>query len=128
MHTELLKTVFWAGMFIVFYAYLGYGIVLFLWVSVKRWFRKTALETRFLPEVTVVVCAYNEKDWITQKIANSLALEYPVSLIHFLFVTDGSDDGTDAQVQTYPYPAGTQWQLLHQPERKAKIAAFQPAM
>lgn len=128
MHTELLKTVFWAGMFIVFYAYLGYGIVLFLWVGVKRWFRKTALETRFLPEVTVVVCAYNEKDWITQKIANSLALEYPVSLIHFLFVTDGSDDGTDAQVQTYPYPAGTQWQLLHQPERKGKIAAFQRAM
>lgn len=128
MYTELLKTVFWAGMFIVFYAYLGYGIVLFLWVTVKRGFRKTVLETHFLPEVTVVVCAYNEKDWITQKIANSLALEYPASLIHFLFVTDGSDDGTDTQVQTYPYPAGTQWQLLHQPERKGKIAAFQRAM
>ncbi len=128
MHTELLKALFWTGVFIVFYAYLGYGIVLFLCVRVKRLFSKALPETNFLPEVTVVVCAYNEKDWITQKIANSLALEYPSASIHFLFVTDGSDDGTDALVQRYPYPAGTQWQLLHQPERRGKIAAFQRAM
>ncbi|MCC6281390.1 MAG: glycosyltransferase family 2 protein [Saprospiraceae bacterium] len=128
MHTELLKTLFWAGMVVVFYAYLGYGMVLFIWVRVKRMFRKAVPETNNLPEVTVVVCAYNEKDWITQKIANSLALDYPLAHIHFLFVTDGSDDGTDALVQTYPYPAGTQWQLLHQPERRGKIAAFQRAM
>lgn len=128
MHTELLKSLFWAGMVVVFYAYLGYGIVLFICVRVKRLFKKPPPLTDNLLEVTVVVCAYNEKDWITQKIANTLALDYPASLIHYLFVTDGSDDGTDALVQNYPYRGGAQWQLLHQPERKGKIAAFQRAM
>lgn len=128
MHTQLLETLFWSGMFVVFYAYLGYGVVLFACVQVKRLFSRSAPETTILPEVTFVVCAYNEKDWIAQKIANSLALEYPALLIRYLFVTDGSDDGTDAIVQSYPFPAGVQWQLLHQPERKGKIAAFQRAM
>ncbi len=128
MHMQLLKTIFWIGMFIVFYAYLGYGIVLYIWVHVKRLFGKIHPETDFQPEVTVVVCAYNEKDWIHLKIENSLALEYPADQIHFLFVTDGSNDGTDALVRSYAYPDGVQWQLLHQPERGGKIAAFQRAM
>ena len=128
MYTNLLNILFWTGIFIVFYAYLGYGIILFTWIRVKRLFKISVPETNFLPEVTVIVCAYNEKDWIAQKIANSLALEYPSERIHFLFVTDGSDDGTDTLVKDYPYPPGTQWQLLHQPERMGKIAAFQRAM
>jgi cellulose synthase/poly-beta-1,6-N-acetylglucosamine synthase-like glycosyltransferase len=128
MHTELLKTLFWSGMFVVFYAYLGYGIVLFACVRVKRLFPRHAPETQVLPAVTFVVCAFNEKDWIEQKIANSLALEYPAPLIHYLFVTDGSDDGTDALVHNYPYTPEVRWQILHQSERKGKIAAFQRAM
>ena len=128
MHTKLLEILFWSGMFVVFYAYLGYGIVLFACVRVKRLFSGKASETNVLPEVTFVVCAFNEKDWMAQKIANSIQLDYPASLIRYLFVTDGSDDGTDAIVQSYPFPAGIQWQLLHQPERKGYIAAFQRAM
>ncbi|HAD11447.1 MAG TPA: glycosyl transferase, partial [Saprospirales bacterium] len=81
-----------------------------------------------LPAVTFVVCAFNEEDWILQKIENSLALEYPRHLIRFCFVTDGSDDRTASLVQTYPYPSDVQWQLMHQPERRGKIAAFQRAM
>jgi cellulose synthase/poly-beta-1,6-N-acetylglucosamine synthase-like glycosyltransferase len=81
-----------------------------------------------LPAVTFVVCAFNEEDWILQKIENSLALEYPRHLIRFCFVTDGSDDRTASLVQNYPYPSDVQWQLFHQPERRGKIAAFQRAM
>lgn len=128
MPIQLLQTIFWIGMFIVFYAYLGYGIALYIWVRVKRLFGKIQPETDFQPEVTIVVCAYNEKDWIHLKIENSLSLEYPADQIHFLFVTDGSDDGTDALVRSYPYPEGTHWQLLHQSQRGGKIAAFQRGM
>lgn len=128
MHVQLLETLFWSGVLVVFYAYLGYGLVLFVCVGLKSLFRKHAIKTEVLPEVTVVVCAFNEKDWIAQKIANSLALNYPAHLIQFLFVTDGSDDGTDNIVHTYPYQSGVQWRLLHQPERRGKIAAFQRAM
>lgn len=128
MHIRLLETLFWSGMFVVFYAYLGYGLVLFACVRVKRLFYRKPSGPDFLPQVTLVVCAYNEKDWIAQKIANSLALDYPAHLIRFLFVTDGSDDGTDNIVRTYPYAPDVQWQLLHEAERKGKIAAFQRAM
>lgn len=128
MHLTLLEILFWSGILVVFYAYLGYGMVLYVFVRIKRFFFEPSPLSGALPEVTVVVCAYNEKDWIQQKIANTLALHYPADLIRFLFVTDGSNDGTDALVRSFPYEPAVQWQLLHEPERKGKIAAFQRAM
>lgn len=125
----MLEILFWLGFILVFYAYLGYGLVLWAFVRVKRLFvSKNKILTGPLPEVTFVVCAFNEEDWIRQKIDNSLALDYPKSHIRFCFVTDGSDDQTAEMVRTYPYPPGVRWQLLHQAERRGKIAAFQRAM
>ena len=125
----VLEIVFWLGLGLVFYAYLGYGLVLWVLVRIKRLFwPKTFPETSSLPEVTFVVCAYNEADWIAKKIENSLSLDYPKHLVQFCFVTDGSDDRTDEIVRNYPYPSDVRWQLLHQPERRGKIAAFQRAM
>jgi cellulose synthase/poly-beta-1,6-N-acetylglucosamine synthase-like glycosyltransferase len=129
MNTATLEIIFWTGFAVVFYAYLGYGLVLWGAVQLKRLFvpaKKFADAP--LPDVTFIVCAYNEEDWVAQKIANSLALDYPSEKIHFCFVTDGSDDRTPDIVKTYPYPAGAQWRLLHQPERQGKVAAFQRAM
>ena len=121
---------FWSAFLLVFYAYVGYGIVLYALLRVRRVFFPSKMYPSLveLPEVTFVVCAYNEADWIEQKIANSLALDYPRERIRFCFVTDGSDDATPDLVRNYPYPAGVRWELLHQPERRGKIAAFQRAM
>lgn len=121
---------FWLSFLIVFYAYVGYGIVLYALLRLQRVFfpKKTYPPLAELPEVTFVVCAYNEADWIEQKIANSIALDYPRNRIRFCFVTDGSDDATPDLVRHYPYPADVHWELLHQPERRGKIAAFQRAM
>lgn len=126
----MLKFIFWAGLFIVFYAYIGYGILLYLLVRLRRVFsRNTATPPAdFEPELTFIVCAFNEQDWIEQKIANSIALDYPRHKVHFWFVTDGSSDQTAWLVEHYPYPADVQWKHLHQPERRGKIAAFQRAM
>lgn len=125
----MLEIIFWLGLLIVFYAYIGYGLVLWCLVSVKRLFgTQNQPETGALPEVTLVVCAYNEEDWIGQKISNSIALDYPRHLIRFCFVTDGSDDRTAELVRDYPYPSEVQWHLMHQPERRGKIAAFHRAM
>ncbi len=121
---------FWSALLLVFYAYVGYGIVLYVLLRVRRVFfpKKMYPLLAELPEVTFVVCAYNEADWIEQKISNSLALDYPRDRIRFCFVTDGSDDATPDLVRNYPYPADVRWELLHQPERRGKIAAFQRAM
>ena len=130
MHITIPEILFWTGLLIVFYAYLGYGLVLYALVGLKRLFQGNAPISKplELPEVTFVVCAYNEEDWIQEKIANTLALAYPRERIRFFFVTDGSNDTTAQLVQDYPYPAGVQWQHLHEPERRGKIAAFQRAM
>lgn len=122
----LLKIIFWICLFIVFYTYLGYGMILFFLVRTKALFsRKNTLvhEESSLPEVTVLVAAYNEEDFIAEKINNCLAFDYPVGKIRFLFVTDGSTDRTPDVVRQFP-----QVQLLHSPERKGKIAATNRAM
>lgn len=129
MYILSLKIVFWFGLLVVFYAYLGYGLVLWALLRGKNTPEiRSNHETSALPKVTFIVCAYNEEEWIGQKIDNSLAVQYPRDRIVFMFVTDGSDDATAQLVQHYPFPPGVQWQLLHQPERQGKIAAFQRAM
>jgi poly-beta-1,6-N-acetyl-D-glucosamine synthase len=127
-----LKIIFWLSTALVAYSYVGYGILLYLIIHIKR-FKKKSVTTNSntahkFQRVTFVVCAYNEAEWIEAKITNSLALDYPKDSINFLFVTDGSDDATPDLVSKYPYPANVQWQLLHQPARQGKIAAFQRAM
>jgi poly-beta-1,6-N-acetyl-D-glucosamine synthase len=125
----VLEIIFWLGLCLVFYAYLGYGLVLWALVRIRRLLSTKALQdVADLPEITLIVCAFNEEDWIRQKIDNSLALDYPRELLRFCFVTDGSDDLTAEMVRTYPYPPDVRWQLLHQTERRGKIAAFQRAM
>jgi cellulose synthase/poly-beta-1,6-N-acetylglucosamine synthase-like glycosyltransferase len=54
---------------------------------------------------------------------NSLALEYPKDKLKILWVTDGSDDGTDQIVAQYP-----EAQVLHRPERNGKIGAMNRGM
>jgi biofilm PGA synthesis N-glycosyltransferase PgaC len=130
METNTLILIFWLGFAVVFYSYLGYGLVLYALVRLKRVFGKktTVAPATELPAVTHIVCAYNEEDFITRKIGNALELDYPRDRIHFWFVTDGSVDSTPDRVTGYPYPPDVRWQLLHQPERRGKIAAFQRAM
>jgi len=129
MTASLMEAIFWIGVFLVCYAYIGYGLLLYILVRLKRLVRRPGpVETPPEPDVTFIVCAFNEAAWIREKIANSIDLDYPRSQIRFFFVTDGSDDATAELVRTYPYPPGVRWELFHQPERRGKIAAFQRAM
>lgn len=116
-----MQTLFWILLSLLFYTYIGYGVLLSLFTSFFR--RGKIVAGDFLPPVTFVVPAYNEEAMIEAKIQNSLALDYPMDKLHFVFVTDGSTDGTVALVQQHP-----QINLLHQTERKGKTAAINRAM
>lgn len=116
--------VFWVCILTVFYSYIGYGIVLYILVNIKRLFIKPdVLPDNFWPAITLMVAAYNEENYIKKKIDNSLNLDYPKDKIQFLFVTDGSDDNTPEIVKEYP-----QIKLMHKPERQGKIMAVERAM
>lgn len=113
---------FWLSLFIIFYTYIGYGIVLFL--AVKFFARKRILpSTGFTPTLTVIIAAYNEENIIQAKIENTLALDYPADKIRYIVVTDGSTDATPSVVVAFP-----QVKLMHINERNGKIAAVHRVM
>ncbi|TAK43925.1 MAG: glycosyltransferase family 2 protein [Saprospiraceae bacterium] len=123
---------FWTALFIVFYAYLGYGGLLFLLVKLKELFKPGGhplfQNEDYTPEVTFIVAAYNEEQWIADKIRNCLAFDYPAENIQFWFVTDGSTDATPSLIKNYPAPQNAVIRLFHQPERRGKIAAVERVM
>lgn len=120
-------------LFIVFYTYVGYGIVLFFLIQLKRIFKgKKELPPiaadEELPEVTFVVAAFNEQDYMTEKIKNGLAFDYPKDKIKYLWVTDGSNDNTPDVIRNYNWPEGIDYEVYHESARKGKIAAVERIM
>jgi cellulose synthase/poly-beta-1,6-N-acetylglucosamine synthase-like glycosyltransferase len=115
-----MEVVFWISVCVLFYAYLGYGLLLTLlrFVSPKQPLPQK--ETR-LP-VTLIIPAYNEEAFLEKKIQNCLSLTYPRHLLTILFVTDGSTD-TTAMLADHPSLLH-----LHAPERRGKSAALNRAM
>jgi len=119
---KILEIIFWILIGITFYTYLGYGIVLFLMIRIKRFFSKKEsfkLNGTDLPEVTLLIAAYNEQDYVKAKIENTLQLNYPADKLHQIWVTDGSTDKTPELLAAYP-----DVETLHKPERNGKIAAM----
>lgn len=122
----MMKIIFWISVGLVFYTFFGYGILLYFLVSIKRLFatgRRKVSGFEELPTCTLIVAAYNEADFIEQKIANTLQLNYPEDKLELIFVTDGSSDNTPELVAKYP---GIK--LLHSPERRGKISAVHRAI
>lgn len=120
--SSLSKIVFWVSLLIILYSYIGYGILLWLIIKIKdklKWFQPSNEKVIFTPTVALVVAAYNEEDYIKEKIENSLALQYPKDLIELVFITDGSTDRTNEIIGRYH-----SIKLLYQPERKGKSAAM----
>jgi len=159
----MVQFLFFFSLFIIFYSYIGYGLIIYLLVKVKRLFRANPQRltrnaerltpnaerltlnekmpdndnpvspefgdkrretlTHFEPAVTLIVAAYNEAECIEQKMRNSLDLDYPEGKLKWIFITDGSTDGTDDIIRKYSAVL-----LLHQTERKGKVAAINRAM
>lgn len=118
--TEIL---FWVCLAIVIYTYIGYGIVLYLLVLIKRLATKAEPQADItddcLPEVTLMVCAYNEEDVIAEKMENTRQLDYPTDKLHLIWVTDGSNDSTNERLSAYP-----KVKVVFSPERRGKAAAL----
>lgn len=127
MIMNTLSFLFWLLLFIVFYAYLGYGIVLFILVLLKRIFgsKNKNIDENYEPEVTLFVAAYNEKDYVDAKVANSLSLEYNSNKVRQVWVTDGSDDGTPDILKKY---SDKGVEVYHEDARGGKIGAMNRGM
>lgn len=113
--------VFWSSIFLLFYGYIGYGVILTLVNSLKN--GKTTLSSDALvdtPRIAFLVAAYNEEDCIESKIENSLGLDYPKEKLHLYIITDGSTDKTTELSAKFPGVF-----VYHKPERIGKLASLQ---
>lgn len=96
----MLISIFWLSFIAIFYAYIGYTIFLFLIAM----FRKRAIcniQSNELPNVSLIISAYNEEKVIGEKIENSLLLDYPKNMLEMVVISDGSDDKTEEIVKRY---------------------------
>ncbi len=119
-----MELAFWLLLALVFYTYLGYGIVLYVLVRLKRILsKKKELPGDYYPEVTLVIPAYNEEDFIEEKAKNSLELDYPKDKLRILFITDGSSDRTPQVLEGID---GVE--VSHLDQRAGKAAAENRAM
>jgi cellulose synthase/poly-beta-1,6-N-acetylglucosamine synthase-like glycosyltransferase len=119
----IIKAVFFIGIFIVFYSYAGYGIVLWFLLKLKKKKPSGVSAADELPALTLIVAAYNEENFIEEKIANTLQLDYPREKLEIIFITDGSSDSTPRLAASYE-----RIQVLHEDQRRGKVAAIHRAM
>jgi cellulose synthase/poly-beta-1,6-N-acetylglucosamine synthase-like glycosyltransferase len=107
MFALISKLVFLLCAFLIGYTYFLYPIFLFLvyaFLQIRRdWqYLKGRRDRRCpsptvpeLPFVSMVVPAYNEAKHLPDKLANILKLDYPQDKLEVIFVSDGSNDGTN---------------------------------
>jgi len=117
-----MELLFWLALAFVFYAYLGYPLVL-SFLSVVR--NRPIIKGNIVPTVSFIITALNEEKRIIDKIENTLAQTYPKDRLEIIVASDCSTDGTDAIVKTYE-AAGVK--LVRAPERKGKEAAQKHAI
>lgn len=118
---------FWGCAFIIFYTFMGYGLLLFILIKVKHLCHNNpktiANSGSFSPTCSIIIAAYNEELFIRNKILNTLLQNYPAHLLKILIVADGSTDETTQIIKEYP-----QVNLFYTPARNGKIDAINRIM
>lgn len=122
---RLAEVLLWISFVIIFYSYIGYGLLIYCITRFKRLF-VPKMETDvhdWEPNVALIIPAYNEAEFVRRKIENTLQLDYPREKLSVTFITDGSTDATVDIIKEYPGIT-----MMHQDERKGKCAAMNRAI
>jgi poly-beta-1,6-N-acetyl-D-glucosamine synthase len=122
--TYLIYSLFWIGLTVIVYTYMGYGFVIYLLSKVRGKAPQPPITNpNDLPDVTFLIAAYNEEQYIEEKIKNTLSLDYPSEKLSVFVVTDGSTDRTPERVKKFHAV-----KLFHESPRKGKIHAVNRVM
>ncbi len=119
-----IEILFWLSLFLVFYAFIGYGLIAFILVKLRRGFPiPTIPADQELPDVTLVIPAYNEMDCLKAKVENSQSLDYPKEKLKIIFVVEGSNDGSEEYLNQLDGIG-----VIGGPSRRGKIEAINMVM
>jgi cellulose synthase/poly-beta-1,6-N-acetylglucosamine synthase-like glycosyltransferase len=119
----LFEMLFWISASVLVYAYAGYPLLIGLLSRVAR--RRPTRVSSELPNVSLLISAYNEARVIEEKLVNALALDYPKDRLEIVVVSDCSDDATDEIVQRF---ALERVRLVRQNARLGKSAGLNLAV
>lgn len=111
-----MKILFWTCGALILLCYCVYPVLLFVvyclaqlkrdlnYLTQRTNRRAPILAAKDMPAVTVVVAAYNEVERLPAKIANIEEIDYPKDKLKFIFVSDGSTDGTTELLSSLSHP------------------------
>jgi len=88
-----MEIAFWVSVCLIFYTYIGYAV--FIYFLSRFYPEPSSGEPEELPELSVIISAYNEEKIIREKIQNCLEFDYPPERLEILVGSDGSTDGTN---------------------------------
>jgi cellulose synthase/poly-beta-1,6-N-acetylglucosamine synthase-like glycosyltransferase len=95
-----MEVLFWTAISLIVYSYFIYPLILIFISTIKQIFTHkkksidTLLEHEELPNVTVIIAAFNEDSCIRARIENLLSLDYPQDKLTIRIGSDGSSDNT----------------------------------
>ena len=121
--TVIAAVVFWVSLAAVAWTYAGYPLLLLALARLRPRARRSQPQSQSAPlepAVTVIISAYNEEKAIRQKLATTLALDYPADKLEVIVASDSSTDRTHEIVREL---ASRGVRLVVLPERAGKTAA-----
>jgi len=133
----LAKVIFWLSLGLVLYPYVLYPLVLFFTYSITQAWRdlrylgsprNRRTETPVpsgLPGVSLIVPAHNEEKVLPAKLENLRELDFPRDRLQVIFVSDGSEDGTNQILQNL---AEENYECILLKDRKGKANALNHAV
>jgi len=89
-----MEELFVISIFAVCFSYFIYPLIL-VFISIFKNNKESAVNNGDLPFLTLIITAHNEQDRITDKIENSLDIDYPKEKIEIIVASDCSTDDTD---------------------------------
>lgn len=115
---------FWLSALLIIYIYVGYPFLL-RFLPKKPLF--IDLSSTAQPKISILIPAFNEANVIESTIRNKLAQHYPAALIEVIVISDESEDGTDAIVNSIA-AEDPRVNLIRQIPRQGKTAGLNLAM
>lgn len=91
----MINLFFWLATTFIVYTYIGYPVIIWLLSRMKTKTEPSLDNISEWPTVAVVVPVYNEVNKVSKKLENLRSLRYQKNKLHIIFVSDGSDDGTN---------------------------------
>jgi cellulose synthase/poly-beta-1,6-N-acetylglucosamine synthase-like glycosyltransferase len=102
----LLSILFWLSVAAILHSYLLYPLILRMAAMGKKQ-NEECFSREDLPQLSILMSAYNEEAVIEAKIESIFSSNYPLDKIHLYIGSDCSDDQTNAMVNAFvkKYPA-----------------------